>query len=148
MFHNDAGLQELIPYFSRFFYQQIKANHNRLHLLAVIIASIDLLLENENVSLDFYLQQLLPAIFSCVVAVKVGYTPSEDHWALRRKAANVIAKICKKYGEFYPDIFARVCKTYLDAISCDKSYTTMYGGLVGLDAMGHQLVRTGTDILQ
>ena len=102
-----------------------------------------MLLMNPNTSLDFYLQQLLPVIFSCTVAAKIGFSSSEDHWALRRKAAEVIATICNKYGDFYPDIHARVCKTYLDAMSADKTYTTVYGGLVGLATMGNSAFCSG-----
>lgn len=142
VFRDDAGLQELVPYFSRFFYQQIKANTKRLSLLTVIVKSIHELLLNPNIGLDFHLQQLLPAIFSCTVAAKLSYSSLEDHWALRRKAALVIAMICAKYGESYPDLHARVCKTYLDAIAPDKSLGTVYGGLVGLSALGQSVLRS------
>lgn len=37
VFQNDAGIQELMPYLSRFFYQQIKNNTKRLPLLYAII---------------------------------------------------------------------------------------------------------------
>ncbi len=33
----DAGIQELTPYLSRFFYQQIRSNTKRLPLLSAII---------------------------------------------------------------------------------------------------------------
>jgi hypothetical protein len=93
VFRTDAGLQELVPYFSRFFYQQIKTNPKRLALLSVIIKSIHELLENPNVSLDFHLNQLLPVIFTCVLAPKLSFNAAEDHWSLRRKTSKVIAMI-------------------------------------------------------
>ncbi len=37
VFETDAGIQELMPYFSRFFYQQIKSNTKRLPLLYAVM---------------------------------------------------------------------------------------------------------------
>jgi transcription initiation factor TFIID subunit 6 len=37
VFRTDSSIQELIPYFCRFFYQQVKANTRRLALLTTII---------------------------------------------------------------------------------------------------------------
>lgn len=140
VFRTDAGLQELVPYFSRFFYQQIKTNPKRLALLSVIIKSIHELLENPNVSLDFHLNQLLPVIFTCVLAPKLSFNAAEDHWSLRRKTSKVIAMIVASYKFSYPDIHARVCMTYLKAMAPDNSLGTVYGGLVGLTALGQSVV--------
>ena len=119
------------------------------------------LLENKTIRLEFHLQQLLPAIFTCIVASRLS-SISENHWKLRSSAAQVIALICKKYSELFPDFQARFCKTYVDALTLsmsailnekDKekekeiekrtsSLATMYGGLVGLHALGHTVVRS------
>ena len=118
-------------------------------------------MENKTIRLEFHLQQLLPAIFTCIVASKLS-TASEDHWKLRSSAAQVIALICKKYSELFPDFQARFCKTYVDALTLSmsavlnekekekekesekrtSSLATMYGGLVGLHALGHTVVRS------
>ena len=83
---------------------------------------------NPSISLEFHLQQLLPAIFTCAVANQlspppppatssstsaagegVRYRPREedescDHWAVRRLAAEVIACCCHKYSAVFPDL--------------------------------------------
>ena len=83
---------------------------------------------NPSISLEFHLQQLLPAIFTCAVANQlspppppttsssasaagegVRYRPREedescDHWAVRRLATEVIACCCHKYSAVFPDL--------------------------------------------
>lgn len=44
-------------------------------------------------------------------------------------------------GQF-PELHARICKTYIDALAEDKSLATVYGAIVGLCAMGNSIVRT------
>ena len=138
----DSGIQELVPYFSKFFYQQIKLNTKRLPLLLNVIKAIKSMLVNTSISLEFHLQQLLPAVFTCVVASKLNYLPSEDHWTLRLLAADLIADFSVRFSTQFPDLHARVCKTYLDALDDDKSLPTVFGGLAGLASMGTNVIRT------
>jgi len=138
----DASIQLLTPYLSRFFYRHIKASTKRVGLLRTMITCIRSLLENPLVNLEFHLQQLLPAIFTCNVAAKLSGSPHEDHWSLRRLAADVIAKINHKFGDQFPELQARICKTFLYALDSDKSLPTVYGGLVGLAALGPEVVRS------
>lgn len=58
--------------------------------------------------------------------------PADDHWALRKYAAHLVAQICDRYGETYENIQPRVSKTYHKAIT-DPScpFTTQYGALYG-----------------
>jgi len=44
-------------------------------------------------------------------------------------------------GQF-PELHARICKTYLDALQGDKSLSTLYGAIVGLSSLGNHAVRT------
>eukprot|EP01038_Epipyxis_sp_PR26KG_P010662 gene10662-14318_t len=141
VFEEDAGIQELMPYMSRFFYHQIKSNTKRVPLLSAVIRSIKSLLKNNNIDLKYHLQQLLPAIFTCIIAAKLSADHHEDHWILRENAAEVIAIICSKYSDAVPDLQARICKTYVDALSDDKMLTTTYGGIVGLDALGYNIIK-------
>jgi hypothetical protein len=40
----------------------------------------------------------------------------EDHWILRSAASQIVASACRKYSVLFPDLQARVCKTYVDAL--------------------------------
>mmetsp|Transcript_10223 Transcript_10223/g.22687 ORF Transcript_10223/g.22687 Transcript_10223/m.22687 type:complete len:333 (-) Transcript_10223:121-1119(-) len=138
----DPGVQELTPYLSRFFYQQIRANTKRLLLLRTVVRAVQALLGNERVALDFHLQQLLPAALTCGVAARLGAMPGEDHWSLRSLAAEVVAQIARKFHTKMPDLHQRVCKTYMDALGEDVSLPTLFGGLEGIRALGRDVVRT------
>lgn len=139
---NDAGLQELLPYMSRFIYQQIKVNTKSLPLLLGLIKSLRSILYNRYLRAEFHIQQILPAIFTCIVAARLSSTYNEDHWQLRSIAAELISFICVKYSEQFPDLQARVCKTFIDALSDDKSLTAVYGGIVGLSSLGHTVIKS------
>jgi len=139
---NDAGLQELLPFISRFIYQQIKGNTKSLPLTIILSKCLRCLIENRFLCLDFHLQQLLPAIFTCIVANKLSSSPFEDHWALRELSAATIARICVKYCQQFPDLQSRVCKTYLEALGSDKSLNTVFGAIVGMSALGVVVVNS------
>lgn len=59
----DSSIQELIPYFCRFFYQQIKANTRRLVLLTTII---------KYVIFSVYIMCLLDYCYSFVIYCDIG----------------------------------------------------------------------------
>jgi hypothetical protein len=48
----------------------------------------------------------------------------EDHWILRSTAAQVVASACRKYSILFPDLQARVCKTYVDALILSLNTTS------------------------
>eukprot|EP01040_Poterioochromonas_malhamensis_P003782 gene3782-4040_t len=139
---NDTSMQELLPYLSRFFYLQIKNNSKRLTLLHTIIKSIHSLHQNKIVDFEAQLQQLLPAIFTCVVGSKLSLVFTENHWELRLYAAKLIADLAQKYNANFPDLHARICKTFIDAVSQKSSLSTIYGGVIGLGSLGVSVIKT------
>lgn len=44
----------------------------------------------------FQLHQLLPALITCVVAKRLSSLPSDNHWALRSEAAQVLLQACDR----------------------------------------------------
>ena len=138
----DNGLQELLPHFSLYFQKEVKASTRSLRRLKTLIAGMEAVWSNPHLHVEFHLQQMLPAVFTCIVASKLSSSAAEDHWSLRAHAAYVIAKVCAKFSSLFPDLQARVCKTYVDAMQPDKSLASIYGGLVGLSALGQNIVRT------
>lgn len=139
---NDNGLQELLPHFSLYIQKEIKANTKSLRKLKSLISAVEAIWSNPFLHVEFHLQQMLPAVFTCIVASRLGQSPTEDHWSLRSHAAIVIAKVCSKFSSLFPDLQARICKTYIDALQSDKSLPSVYGGLVGLSSLGQRVVRT------
>lgn len=138
---NDSGLQELLPYLSRFIYSQVKACTRQLPILINIMRATRALVGNKFIHLDTHLQQLMPALFTCVVGGRLSSEPNEDHWSLREMAAMIISSVCRKFSDAFPDLLPRVCRTYLEALSAEKSLQTIYGGLIGLFYLGQNVIK-------
>jgi hypothetical protein len=69
---------------------------------------------------------------TCVLGTQLCENPADDHWALRKYAAQLVAQICERYGEKYANIQARVSKTYHKAITDPVCpFSTQYGALHG-----------------
>jgi len=141
-FANDSGLQDLVPYYSRFIFTEVRKTKTRtLGLLECIVSMIGALIKNDNLQLQYHLHQIMPAIFTCVVGSKLTQNDNDDHWRLRRVAADVVSSIVNKFKNTVPDLHVRVCKTYMDAFNEDKSLASLYGGMVGLMSMGQAETR-------
>ena len=179
----DVGIQDLVPYYSRFIYQQIKANANTksLSMLKILVSAATALISNDALHIEFHIQQMLPAIFTCIVAARLCTSTSDNHWIVRNMAADLVAQSCRKYSDICPDLHARVCRTYLDTLTAAlataippsttaasggsdtagsvqppvvgstpspspsqriASLSTLYGGLVGLSALGQAVIKS------
>lgn len=87
------------------------------------------LLANSDLNLGPYIHVLMPALLSCVLAKRMGGTPSEDHWSVRDAAARVIALACARLGPSHPNMQPRVTREYSKALTDDaKPLATRYGG--------------------
>ncbi len=47
-----------------------------------------------------------------------------------------------RFSDQFQDLQPRVFKTYIDALAADKSLVTVYGGIVGLTALGQSVVQS------
>ncbi len=139
---NDNGLQELVPYYSRFMYTEVRNPNRSVPLLRNLVRALHSMLRNPNLKLGGHLHQLMPAIFTCVVGVRLSEINDENHWILRRASAEVVATIVKKFQNTAPDLSARVCKTYRDAFAPDKALVSVYGGIIGLLCIGQHVIRS------
>src|SRR4051812_13469592 len=84
----------------------------------------------------------MPAILSCLVGKKISDSPTDDHWSVRDFAARLIASICSRYGKDYHTLQPRVTKTLLRAfLDPMKPVTTHYGAVIGLSALGPEVIR-------
>lgn len=143
----DNGLQMLLPYLSRFLCLQVKKHMRSLHCLSVTVQAIRCIVFNPHIVLSNHLEQLMPALLTSVLGSKLSASPWEDHWALRRDAAETVARVCSKYRDAFPDLQAQVCKTYLKELRANKSaagpvsFPSLFGSIVGLSALGHSVVR-------
>uniref|UniRef100_A0A7S2RDG4 TAF6 C-terminal HEAT repeat domain-containing protein n=1 Tax=Mucochytrium quahogii TaxID=96639 RepID=A0A7S2RDG4_9STRA len=133
----DPGLQPLMPYLSKFIFDQVNKSLCNLPLLNSVMRLTRCILINPNLDKELYLHQMMPPILTCIVHRKLCASPFMDHWALRNFAASLIPLIYTQFGETYKDIKPRITKTLRAALlSKDRPMTTQYGAIVGISAMG------------
>ena len=175
LLRHDRGLQSLVSYLCRFIFVQTQRNLRSVHILHAIIQVIQSLVLNSDLCLESCLHQLLPPLVSCIVGAKVGDNPADkDHlstnydfyiqfplngceslWKglktfhIRSFAATVVRVIIERYGDAFPDLLPRVCKTYMRAAlmaqaepNDDRSCVAVrFGGIIGLSMLGEHVVR-------
>ncbi len=69
---NDAGIQQLLPYFVQFVAETVPKSllsGLRLRMAMDVIGS---LLHNEHIFIEPYLHQLMPPVLTCVVGKRLG----------------------------------------------------------------------------
>ena len=139
---NDTGIQELIPFFTRYITLTIHQNINNTQQCRLMIHCVDALIRNRNVHLELHLDQILPRVLTCIVARKIG-SEGENHWLLRDEASDVIARICTLFGQKYGNLRGKVIQTLYKALELQGSDLDLgrwYGGIVGITKFGAKAV--------
>ena len=86
------------------------------------------LLQNEQLALDDYLQQVIPVVLTCIVAKELGASAQDDHWSVRDLAAATMGLLLEKFGPSYPELLSRVSNQLLKGLlDPSKPLTTHYG---------------------
>jgi len=138
----DPGLQELVPFFTKFLTQQLSvalANSDTERLRSLIRLAFALL-RNPHLHLELHLHQLLPTLLSCVVAKQLSSAPFDNHWALRREAAQSLVLACNLFGDEYSTLKARVLRALCEAAGAGKPPATQYGGFIAISLFGPKAV--------
>ena len=141
---NDPGLYQLLPQFTNYVTEGIKVNvsQRKLNVLKHLLKMVRSLLENPSLSLEKYLHELIPSIFTCLINKQVCLRPeAEDHWSLRDAAARIIANICKKYSNSVNNIQSRVTRMLSQALNnTTQGLAVHYGALACLIELGQDAI--------
>lgn len=148
----DAGIDRLVPHLVHFIRQRVgnlsKGKGAAASTTTTTLAGLwtcmrvaHALLSNESLTnLELYLHELLPSLLTCVVGQSLCPSTlfaSQDHWALRDFAAQVVALLCRKFAEQYAGLQSRVSKVFAQALELPgNALTSRYGGVVGLCQLG------------
>jgi transcription initiation factor TFIID subunit 6 len=137
----DHGLHPLVPYLVQFIQEHVNRHLKDLHHLCCMMRCVQCLLDNAHIHIEPYLHQLMPPLLTCLVGKSLSSAPTDDHWALRRYSAGLIARVLSRYGTTYHTLQPRVTKTLLLALlDPSKPLATKYGAVVGLEALGREVV--------
>jgi len=140
---SDGGIQELVPFLSRFVASGLMNKKNLLNVTycSRLIQVFDAMLDNPNLHLDLHLHQMFSPVGTCIVAKKLCSDPYEDHWSLREAAARCLVKACDMYGMQYTTMKPRIMKLLTQqALRVDRPLATQYGGIVGISLFGPRAV--------
>mmetsp|Transcript_4630 Transcript_4630/g.11661 ORF Transcript_4630/g.11661 Transcript_4630/m.11661 type:complete len:502 (-) Transcript_4630:136-1641(-) len=139
----DVGIQELVPFLSRFVASGLMAKKNlhKTEYCRRLIKVFDAMLDNRSLHLDLHLHQMFTPVGTCIVAKKLSSSPHEDHWSLREEAAQCLVKACDIYGDQYTTMKPRIIKLLTQqALRVDRPLATQYGGIVGISLFGPRAV--------
>ena len=154
----DTGIQELVPFLSRYVASGLmnKSNLQNTTYCMCLLKIFDVMLDNSNLHLDLHLHQMLSPLGTCVVAKKLSsrggsggssgsggrkYYEEEDHWSLRELAARCLVKACDMYGVQYTTMKPRIMKLLTQqALRLDRPLVTQYGGIVGISLFGPRAI--------
>ena len=140
----DPGIHQLLPYFVQLIAEKVTHYLKSVVTLTTMMHVTWALLENPNLFIEPYVQQLIPAVLTCMVAKNIGEENDLlDHYRVRDLATNVLALICNTYGTAYRTLKPRLCRTLLRIfLDNRKPLTSHYGAITGLTVLGPEVVRT------
>eukprot|EP00730_Choanoeca_flexa_P014864 TRINITY_DN6652_c0_g1_i2.p1 TRINITY_DN6652_c0_g1~~TRINITY_DN6652_c0_g1_i2.p1 ORF type:complete len:541 (+),score=109.52 TRINITY_DN6652_c0_g1_i2:26-1624(+) len=140
----DPGLHQLLPFFIEFVTDKVAANLKNLGTLRNVIDMVSRLVSNRHVFLEPYLHKLMPPLMTCIVGKHLCQDVTrEDHWTLRKQAADLVVRLCTKFNDRYPDLQTRVIKTMITAfLNVKKPLSTQYGAVACLRAFGPRVAVT------
>ncbi|KAL3796068.1 hypothetical protein ACHAW5_007851 [Stephanodiscus triporus] len=112
----DRGLQELVPFLSRYVASGLMSRRNLRDpdKCRRLVRVFDAMLDNPSLHLDLHLHQMFVPVGTCVVARNLSSSSKKkekgkgrtmfrngDHWSLREEAARALVKACDAYGDQY-----------------------------------------------
>lgn len=133
-----SGIQELIPFLVRFAlqtsYEALSSDTSKEDTVRTMIRILNSLLLNVQLHMDWQLHEIIPALLNiCVIELS-------HYERCKLDAAYTLSAIVRLYGGTYPTIAPRITatlgKAMIAPIHDETSHGRVYGGLVGLTALG------------
>ena len=140
----DRGLQELVPFLSRYVASGLMSRRNLRDpdKCRRLVRVFDAMLDNPSLHLDLHLHQMFVPVGTCVVARNLSSSSSSskkkkkeeeegkgrttyrngDHWSLREEAARALVKACDAYGDQYAMARPRVTWRDCDGDVMERAY--------------------------
>ena len=141
----DPGLYQLLPHLTSFIVEGIKVNIGQRKLVPLknLLRMTKSLLDNDTMSIEKYLHELIPTVLSCVLNRLLCNRPeSEDHWSIRDQGAKILAHICTKYSNSVNNIQTRVTRILSQSLLTNNGLAIHYGAVVAFAELGPELIRT------
>lgn len=132
----DTGLQELVPFLVRYIQAEIHRRIGNVEHCRTLVRAATAMLRNPHLHLELHMHELVPALFSCVVAKRLP----GNHWALRRDAAMALLTTCQVFGKDYANLQAKILQPLCNALAPERGLASRYGGLAGITLFGPKAI--------
>eukprot|EP00611_Tribonema_gayanum_P019909 TRINITY_DN3543_c1_g1_i10.p1 TRINITY_DN3543_c1_g1~~TRINITY_DN3543_c1_g1_i10.p1 ORF type:complete len:373 (-),score=126.48 TRINITY_DN3543_c1_g1_i10:270-1388(-) len=149
----DPGLQEILPHICRFIKERTQAcvkgkggRHSLWQLYALMRAARCVLLNDHFHEMEVYLAQIMPATMTVLLCATLGPDTDidSDHWTLRDMTAGIVAYVCRRYGQAFPNLQADVVLMLGEALKKKDfkgtALPTLYGAMVGVVTLGFHII--------
>ncbi|KAI5148670.1 transcription initiation factor TFIID subunit 6 [Enteropsectra breve] len=131
---NEAGIQQLVPYFIYHFKMEIKRNLSDSDYVITVLNMYLGLIRNKYIFIDSFLQDILPTLVSCLINSVSGNE-------VREKAAEVVKTIYDAYGSKYSILAPKIIKLLQNiCYDASKAPDAHYGALYCLSLFPPQAV--------
>uniref|UniRef100_A0A915D957 Transcription initiation factor TFIID subunit 6 n=1 Tax=Ditylenchus dipsaci TaxID=166011 RepID=A0A915D957_9BILA len=141
----DCGLHALLPRISITIHEGVRCNivTKNLAILIYLMRMIQALVQNENISIERCLHELLPSVMSCILSRQLcSNLQSDKHWALREFSAKLLARIAEKY-KHHPTLRSRITNELARPFKdTNCALATLYGAIFALNMLGEDTIRT------
>ncbi|GAA97952.1 uncharacterized protein L969DRAFT_106010 [Mixia osmundae IAM 14324] len=163
----DTGIGPLVPYLVQWSVEKIAHNLRDLVLLDQTLSVIHALIDNPNLFIEPYLHQIFPAVLTPLLTTVLGdgsavaFGAAQLHSTdLRQHAGSLLRLIMDRYAHAYPALKPRILRALVRAltelpmlpstaegelserVSVAASIGTRYGAVLGIQAMGTQVVQS------
>ena len=138
----DPGIHSLLPRFSAFISHGVRLNvmHRSLAILIYLMRMLSALINNPNISLEKYLHELVPSVFTCIVNRQLV----DQHWTLRGFAAKCLASLCDTYSNNVNNLLPRSVNVLKQALGEMHTigFPTLFGVTCALGELGNDTVKS------
>ncbi|XP_039766682.1 transcription initiation factor TFIID subunit 6 [Ornithorhynchus anatinus] len=143
----NSGLSQMLPWFSNFISEGVRVNVGLrdLTVLTSLMQMVKALMANPTLNLERYIQELIPAVMSCVGSHELCVPGPEEneHWAFREWSARLMAQVCQQFGTTSNNLQARVTKIFVKKwLQETTPWPTRYGCIAGLAELGENVIKT------
>ena len=118
--HSDAGLARLVPRIVQFVAESVRNTVNSAELMDLqflrgLMSIAEALVRSRYLCgyLENYLQQFMPPVLTCCLKENLSVSPTENHWTLRTKSAQIVQRVLDHFGKRFPRVRTKVIRTLI-----------------------------------
>jgi len=147
-----TGIHQLLPRFIAFFHEGIKCNVASFNstldrsttigyytVTGFLLKMMDNLNQNANISLEDYIHEILPGLFTCCLSNKLASPHYKNQYRSRDLSATIISSIVKCYSSSANGLEVRVaCQSEIAIKNSSSNIHSLFGSVMVLIKLGEK----------